>query len=380
MTNPPAPDRPEHPSALGGPLILCPYCGSVGTQAKQCSICTGYFDLLSRQRSQNAMGPWFVRDLARPFQPGCSYATLVRMVQRGKIKPDTALRGPSTRQFWSLARHTPGVAHLLGECHACHTPVMPTSTSCSKCRASFLVADDRQHLGLGPVHLLPGDADAATIARALGAQTPAAPVVVPESVRASVVDTAPVPEPQVVVEEPEWIEEPEPERTNRWVPAAVGLIIVALMVGAGVWAWLHLSAREEGASIRAAGSMDEAPGEVASSGNVDGVDEDEPDLGVLMPGEVAVPTPDAEVPEESAEISESDAAADVPAVSGEGRTAEVDAARVAFDRALARIASGEMDAAGLEEAVREVGAARAERLREAWAVRASQLRLGRRGE
>lgn len=376
MTNPPAPDRPEHPSALGGPLILCPYCGSVGTQAKQCSICTGYFDLLSRQRSQNAMGPWFVRDLARPFQPGCSYATLVRMVQRGKIKPDTALRGPSTRQFWSLARHTPGVAHLLGECHACHTPAMPTSTSCSKCKASFVVPDDRQHLGLGPVHLLPGDADAATIARTLGAQSPAAPLGVPEIGRANVVDTAPVPEPQVVVEEAEWIEEPEAERPNRWVPAAVGLIVVALMVGAGVWAWLHLTAREESASIQPAGSTDETRGDGGSSGIVDEVDEPESDLTVLDPGE-NVPTTDLEVPDEVVPTIPS---SDLTADSGTNPRPVADPARVAYDRALARIASGEMDAPGLEEAVREVGAERGERLREAWALRAAQLRLGRRGE
>ncbi|MEL7482788.1 MAG: hypothetical protein AAFN41_00400 [Planctomycetota bacterium] len=166
------PDR--HPqSGAGDVMVLCTYCGSLSVSTSKCSNCGGYFDLLSRQRTQNGMGPWFIRDQVNPFHPGCSYETLRRLIARGRVRPDTVMRGPTTRQFWSFARNTPGVAHLLGACHACHTPVDATAHSCPSCAASFVVADDRQQLGLAPMQLLPGDADPAAVADA--AFGPAAP-------------------------------------------------------------------------------------------------------------------------------------------------------------------------------------------------------------
>lgn len=362
---------------MGAPLILCPYCGSLSPHAKQCNICTGYFDLLSRQRSQNAMGPWFLRDIAKPFQPGCSYATLVRMAQRGRIKPETVLRGPSTRQFWSFARQTPGVAHLLGECHACHKPVMPTATSCANCKASFVVADDRQTLGLSPIHLLPGDADAATIARSLGApsqpasQAPPRPAEMPAPV-----DVAPVPEPQVVVEEPEWIDEPRSpssrashprERADRSPGSRVGVVIAVLVVivmmgGAGVWAWLHLSKRADVA---------QAPGPVAQIDPAP-VEPSETIAPAEEPGEPPVgETPAPETDPETAQADSEPPPTTQP---------QPDPGRVAYDRLLVDIAEGTLDEAALSARLQEVAPGLREGLREAWERRAEQIRLGRRGE
>lgn len=145
---------------------LCPYCGHVSASAKACERCRGVFEPLSRQASQNAMGPWFIRDESNPFLPGFSLATLRQMVRRGRITPDTIIKGPSTRQFWAYARSVPGVAHLLGACHVCRATANADLTSCSACGASFDVPDDREHLGLTPVRLLPGQADPAQIAAA----------------------------------------------------------------------------------------------------------------------------------------------------------------------------------------------------------------------
>lgn len=145
---------------------LCPYCGGESTDPKQCAHCRGLFEPLSRQASQNAMGPWFVRDEANPFRPGCSYPTLRLLATRGKIGPMTVLRGPPTRQFWMHARNVPGVGHLFGECHACRAIVQRGDAQCGKCGASFLVDDDRQYLGLADVRLIPGQASAEEIALA----------------------------------------------------------------------------------------------------------------------------------------------------------------------------------------------------------------------
>ncbi len=372
-------DRPEHPAAMGSPtpMILCPYCGSLSTMAKQCNICSGYFDLLSRQRSQNAMGPWFVRDLSKPFQPGCSYATLVRMAQRGKIKPDTVLRGPSTRQFWSFARQTPGVAHLLGECHACHKPVMPTSNACMNCKASFLVSDDRQLLGLSPVHLLPGDADAETIARSLsGAQTPPPPRVPMPAPRPAPepepepIDISPVPEPQVIVEEPEWIEEEIQEPTPSRLGLFVAVFVVAIMMGgAGVWAWWHLSSRSETGTETSGSSALPVPQERVAQ------IEPEP---VVRDDVAQTDGTDAEI---ASEPDESDTQTPrSPAPNPPSETSRESGQRLVYDRILVGIADGSIDESALETRIATLTSDQQRQLRAAWERRAQQIRLGRDGQ
>jgi hypothetical protein len=103
------------------------------------------------------MGPWFVRDSARPFAPGCSYERLVRRIDIGDIKAATIIRGPTTRQLWAAARRVPCVAHLLGYCHACGGRVPRGAERCGGCRAVFEPWLDRERLGLGPLRLDPED-------------------------------------------------------------------------------------------------------------------------------------------------------------------------------------------------------------------------------
>jgi len=153
----------EEAMAIGGELpspqlrsLVCPYCGTVTEDTGRCGACSGRFDPLSRQATQNQMGPWFIRDDHQPNRPGCTYETLVRLIEQGKISTESVLRGPTTRQFWTLARHMPGVAHRLGVCHSCQASVQADGFACPHCHASFSVERDRQHLGLGPVRPLPG--------------------------------------------------------------------------------------------------------------------------------------------------------------------------------------------------------------------------------
>tara|TARA_R110002072_G_scaffold42064_20_gene118660 strand:+ start:86388 stop:87236 length:849 start_codon:yes stop_codon:yes gene_type:complete len=136
--------------------LVCPYCGIITPDSGRCSGCQGRFDPLSRQATQNQMGAWSIRDDRQPFRPGCTYQTIVRLIEQQKITQDTVLRGPSTRQFWTLARHTPGVSQLLGVCHSCQHEVKPDAFSCPSCHAAFTIERDRQHLGLGPSRPLPG--------------------------------------------------------------------------------------------------------------------------------------------------------------------------------------------------------------------------------
>ncbi|MEC9374184.1 MAG: hypothetical protein VYC34_10090, partial [Planctomycetota bacterium] len=156
-------DAAKQPPRTG--RALCPYCGGQSPAgSEECQHCGGSFDSLSKQATQNAMGAWYIRDDEQPFRPGCSLATLKRLIQRGKVVRETVLRGPTTRQFWSYAKDAPGVANLLGVCHNCHQGASADDYMCGHCGAVFVAPTDRQHLGLGPVRLLPGQASADQIA------------------------------------------------------------------------------------------------------------------------------------------------------------------------------------------------------------------------
>ncbi len=152
------------PGLAPGQMALCPYCGNRQAVRGQCQRCKGLFEPLSRQATQNAMGPWFIRDEANPFRPGCSQEKLRELVAKGRVTRLTIIRGPSTRQFWTLACCAPGIAAQLGECHACHARVNPDEFMCRSCGVTLGWDSDRQYLGLAPVKLLPGAASASEVA------------------------------------------------------------------------------------------------------------------------------------------------------------------------------------------------------------------------
>jgi len=77
-----------------------------------------------------------------------TYDHIADLARKGMIERHTLLRGPTTRQLWTVARHVAGIAHLLGRCHKCDAHVKPTSRSCEVCNAPFLIYRDRNNLGL----------------------------------------------------------------------------------------------------------------------------------------------------------------------------------------------------------------------------------------
>jgi hypothetical protein len=104
------------------------------------------------------MGPWFVRDPGKPFHPGCSYETLVTMIDRGQVLKTSIIRGPTTKQYWTVAKRVPGVAHLLGYCHTCDATVDPEDHGCHACGVPFGAYLDRNYLGLPEIRPLPWEA------------------------------------------------------------------------------------------------------------------------------------------------------------------------------------------------------------------------------
>ncbi|MHC4141682.1 MAG: hypothetical protein ACYSUF_07310 [Planctomycetota bacterium] len=139
-------------------VLICPYCGEAQTAGERCRGCGGLFEPLSRQATHNAMGPWFVRDPGKPFHPGCSYETLVTMIDRGQVLKTSIIRGPTTKQYWTVAKRVPGVAHLLGYCHTCDATVDPEDHGCHACGVPFGAYLDRNYLGLPEIRPLPWEA------------------------------------------------------------------------------------------------------------------------------------------------------------------------------------------------------------------------------
>lgn len=137
--------------------LICPYCGDTQPVAESCRACGGLFEPLSRQATHNEMGPWFIRSEDRPFQPGCSYETLIKLIERGQITKFTILRGPTTKQFWTIARRVPGVSHLLGFCHNCDASVDVGDHGCHACGVPFGAYLDRNYLGLPEIRPMPWD-------------------------------------------------------------------------------------------------------------------------------------------------------------------------------------------------------------------------------
>ena len=152
-----------------GVRALCPFCGAhaVNADSVQCTACGARTDPLSRQATQNEMGPWFVRDETAPFRPGCRLETIERWARSGRLSPTTVIRGPSTHQNWVEARRVPGVARLFGRCHACEEPVGSDEVICRGCGAALHAERDRQHLGLAAIRPLPGRVPAAVTAGSL---------------------------------------------------------------------------------------------------------------------------------------------------------------------------------------------------------------------
>lgn len=226
---------------------VCPYCGheQPDARAAACESCKGLFEPLSRQATQNAMGPWQIRDARSPYLPGCSYDVLRTMALRGRITAATIIRGPTTRQFWQRAGETQGVAHLFGVCHACRSRVGQTDVLCVSCGERLAVADDRQSLGLGPVRPLtaPASGRSATAGEATPAQHaahshPTTRTASPALAELSIFDASP--------SLPVSGDIPAPRKRPRLWPA------LALMLGVAALAAVALRVRNTPAPVRTA--------------------------------------------------------------------------------------------------------------------------------
>ncbi|RLS24609.1 MAG: hypothetical protein DWH74_02610 [Planctomycetota bacterium] len=156
----PVPNSTTPASTESARGILCPYCALVQAPATECSGCGGCFDAWSLKATQDDMGAWYVRDSKRPHFVGFSHEALVAAIRAGEFSMNTLMRGPTTRQFWSTARRTPGIAHYFGRCFACQAPVQESAPQCKSCGAEPTAVADRNFLGLPAVERIAPPTDA----------------------------------------------------------------------------------------------------------------------------------------------------------------------------------------------------------------------------
>ena len=128
-----------------GPAEPCPFCGQpVSPGLSRCEQCMLPLDERTLGSLVRLMGPWFVLESKTPSAPGVAWAKFCDLIAKGRIRPDSVVRGPSTGGLWKLAQDTPSVATRLGLCWSCHSPQPPdrSHSECSECGAALNGAVD----------------------------------------------------------------------------------------------------------------------------------------------------------------------------------------------------------------------------------------------
>jgi hypothetical protein len=90
-----------------------------------------------RRASRELIGPWYYLDPRNPSGRGVTFETLIKMIEKGRIKVDSIVRGPPTHQDWMYAAEAPRLAKYLGMCPHCFGEVRPEDTFCTHCQLNM---------------------------------------------------------------------------------------------------------------------------------------------------------------------------------------------------------------------------------------------------
>ena len=127
-----APQTPRRPALQH---VVCPFCGVVNDDlTKACRQCGMENTQATRQATRSKIGPWFVWQARNPSAPGMNWATLMSLVEKGRITPRSVLRGPTTAQLWRFAARVKGVSREFGTCWHCGAAVTRLARVCASCK------------------------------------------------------------------------------------------------------------------------------------------------------------------------------------------------------------------------------------------------------
>ena len=134
----PTSDAPGNPSPWTSRQNPCVYCGQVISRTEErCPHCRTSFSLAVRKASREVVGNWFYLDSRNPSGRGVTLETLIKMIEKGRIKPDSIVRGPTTHHDWMFAAETPRLAKYLGMCPHCFSEAKPEDTFCTRCQLNM---------------------------------------------------------------------------------------------------------------------------------------------------------------------------------------------------------------------------------------------------
>ena len=129
-----ATDQPAHK----GPKAPCVYCGKVIDRGiDRCPHCRTSYSLAVRKASREVIGDWFYLDPRNTSGRGVTFETLIKMIEKGRIRPDSVVRGPTTHHDWMYAAEAPRLAKYLGMCPHCFNGAKPEDTYCTHCQMNM---------------------------------------------------------------------------------------------------------------------------------------------------------------------------------------------------------------------------------------------------
>ncbi len=88
---------------------------------------------VARKATKLRIGPWYVLQSRNPAAPGMKWETLLNFIRKGRIKPQSIVRGPTTHQLWRFAAHVKGLSREFGVCHGCGAGVDRAAAVCAHC-------------------------------------------------------------------------------------------------------------------------------------------------------------------------------------------------------------------------------------------------------
>jgi hypothetical protein len=114
---------------------VCPFCGTQReTDVGACMHCSLEDTPTTRSATRGKLGPWYVLQSRNPSAPGMNFATLMVLVQKGRVTARSVLRGPTTGQFWRYAAKVKGVSREFGLCWNCGGDVTKNARACPNCK------------------------------------------------------------------------------------------------------------------------------------------------------------------------------------------------------------------------------------------------------
>ncbi|MEM6314039.1 MAG: hypothetical protein AAF743_08125 [Planctomycetota bacterium] len=136
-----AEQRPDDGAASS---TICPFCAALrpAVETELCPRCRLPDTPATRTATSARLGPWFVFQRRNPAAPGMNWATLRELIEQGRVKPRSVVRGPSTGQLWVQASKARGVSRLFGKCWSCGADITPSTELCPHCQADQLPPGD----------------------------------------------------------------------------------------------------------------------------------------------------------------------------------------------------------------------------------------------